>query len=199
MFSTRRRAKFRQRRFAGVASLVGVVVALALAVGATASSGSPGSRLFSYVVPANVGPVHVDETAWNYIYVVNANRPTNTAGSRLTLPNAFVVDDVNQKVFVNGALYSDFTFHPPPNVEFPGWAGRWPSTVTCAPGTPPPCTVIGKPAVIPGENTVVLFPGWVHGPGEPNGTYVFRYTVHGTQNGTPVDLMASSPPIEMID
>jgi hypothetical protein len=71
--------------------------------------------------------------------------------------------------------------------------------VTRDPGTPPPCTVIGKPAVIPGENTVVLFPGWIHGPGEPNGTYVFKYTVHGTQNGTPVDLTATTPPIAMTD
>jgi hypothetical protein len=38
----------------------------------------------------------------------------------MTLLNSFVVDDVNQKVYVDGALFSDFTFHPPPNVEFPG-------------------------------------------------------------------------------
>jgi hypothetical protein len=81
----------------------------------------------------------------------------------MTLLNSFVVDDVNQKVYVNGALFSDFTFHPPPNVEFPGWAGRWIETVTCDPGTPP------------------------------------RYTVHGMFNGTPVDLTATTPPIEMVD
>ena len=34
---------------------------------------------------------------------------------------------------------------------------------------------------------------------EPNGTYVFRYTIHGTQNGAPVELTATTPPIEMID
>jgi hypothetical protein len=199
MFSTMRRGRFARRRFRGVACLVGVTVALVLAVGATASGSGTGNRLFAYVVPANLGPVHVDQTVWNYIYVANANRPTNTAGSRMTLPNAFVVDDVNQKVFVDGALYSDATFHPPPDVELPGWAGRWVETVRCDPGGPPPCTSIGKPAVIPGENTVVLFPGWVHGPGEPNGTYVFRYTVHGTVNGAPADLTATTPPIEMVD
>jgi hypothetical protein len=117
----------------------------------------------------------------------------------MTLLNSFVVDDVNQKVYVDGALFSDFTFHPPPNVESPGWAGRWIETVTCDPGTPPPCTVIGKPAVIPGENTAVLFPGWGHGADEPDGTYVFRYTVHGMFNRTPVDLTATTPPIEMVD
>jgi hypothetical protein len=142
----------------------------------------------------------VNDAVWNYIYVVNANRPTNTSGTnRMTLPNSFVVDDVNQKVYVDGALYSDATFHPPPNVEFPGWAGRWPSTVTCPPGTAPPCTEIGKPAIIPGENTVVLYPGWIHGAGELNGTYVFKYTIHGTFNGTAVDLTATTPPIVMTD
>jgi hypothetical protein len=59
--------------------------------------------------------------------------------------------------------------------------------------------VIGKPAVIPGENTAVLFPGWDHGADKPDGTYVFRYTVHGMFNGTPVDLTATTPPIEMVD
>jgi hypothetical protein len=199
MFSVKKRARFRRRRFAGLAGFAGIVVALALAVGATASGGSSGNRLFSFVVPATLGPVHDGQTLWNYVYVTNANRPTNTAASRMTLPNAFVVDDVNQKVYVNGALISDSTFHPPPNVEFPGWAGRWVETVICDPGTPPPCTVIGKPAVIPGENTAVLFPGWGHGADEPDGTYVFRYTVHGMFNGTPVDLTATTPPIEMVD
>ena len=98
----------------------------------------------------------------------------------MTLPNAFVVDNIQQKVFVDGAEISDATFTPPPNVTpFATWAGRWVSTVTCDPGTPPPCTVVGKPAVIPEENTAVANPGWVHGAGEPNGTYVFRYTLHG--------------------
>src|SRR5262245_5817488 len=196
MFRTKRRAR---RRVASLVGLAGFVVALALVVGATASGGSSGNRLFAYVVPANSGPLHVGEATWQYIYVANANRPTNTAGSRMTLPNAFVVNDVNQRVLVDGVEVSNFTFHPPPNVEFPGWAGRWVSTVECPLGTPPPCTTVGNPAVIPGENTVVLFPGWVHGGDEPNGTYVFRYTVHGMQNGASVDLTATTPPIEMVD
>jgi len=32
---------------------------------------------------------------------------------------------------------------------------------------------------------------------EPNGWYVFKYTIHGTLNGNAVDLTASSPPIKM--
>jgi hypothetical protein len=199
MTTTQRRAKLRRYRFAGLASLAGLVLAFALAVGVTASGGSTGNRLFAYVVPATQGPLHLDDTVWNYIYVANWNRPTNSGRSRMALPNAFVVDNVQQKVFVDGAEFSDTTFTPPPNVEFPNWAGRWVSTVTCDPGTPPPCTVIGKPAVIPGENTAVLYPGWIHGAGEPNGTYVFRYTVHGTLNGVPTDLTATTPPIEMVD
>ncbi|HKB19701.1 MAG TPA: hypothetical protein VKC65_01720 [Gaiellaceae bacterium] len=190
----------RSHRLAGLATgLAALVLVLGLTMGATASTSATGTRLFAYVVPAATGPLHVNDTVWYYIYVANGNRPANVSASRMTLPNAFVVDSVEQRVFVDGSEYSDFTFHPPPNVEFPRWAGRWVNTVTCDPGTPPPCTSVGQPAVIPGENTAVLFPGWVHGSGEPNGTYVFRYTVHGTQNGASVDLTASSPPIQMID
>ena len=199
MFSTRRRARFRRRRSVILACVVGAVLALGVAVGATASSGNTGTRLFAYVVPANTGTQHVGDTLWSYLYVVNANRPTNSGGSRMTLPNTFVVEDVNLRAFVDGTEWSNFTFLPPPNVQFAPWAGRWPSTVTCEPGTPPPCNVVGQPAVIPGENTVVFFPGWAHAENEPNGTYVFKYTVHGTQNGAPVELTATTPPIEMVD
>jgi hypothetical protein len=188
-------------RFALAASLAALVAGLALAVGVTASGGSVSNRLFAYVVPANTGPLRVGDAVWTYVYVANLNRPPNVSASRMTLPGAFVVENVNQRIFVDGSLYSDFTFNPPPNVNpgLPSFAGRWPMTVTCPAGTSPPCVTIGKPAVIPGENEVVLFPGWVHGPGEPNGTYVFRYTVHGTLNGIPTDLVASSQPIEMVD
>ena len=58
------------------------------------------------------------------------------------------------------------------------------STLKCPAGTDP-CTLIGNPAVVPGEQAAVLFAGWGHASGEPNGKYVFRYTVHGTLNGEP--------------
>ena len=45
----------------------------------------------------------------------------------------------------------------------------------------------------------MFFPGWGHAPGEPNGKYVFEFTVHGTLNGTPIDVSASSKPILMTD
>jgi transposase len=34
-----------------------------------------------------------------------------------------------------------------------------------------------------GENTSILYTGWAHWNAEPNGTYVFRFTIHGTLNG----------------
>jgi len=62
---------------------------------------------------------------------------------------------------------------------------------------PRPCDVVGNPAVLPGEDTAVLYYGWAHGSTEPNGTYVFKYTIHGTFNGTPTDLTTQSAPIQM--
>lgn len=182
------------------ATMIGIVAAVTLALGA-AASGTTGSqsRLFAYEVPTTTGPVHVGDLVGNYIYVANVNRPANTFGSRMTLPNAFVVATIDEKVFVDGVEFGNHTYTPPPDADAPGRAGRWPTTVTCPPGTQPPCTAIGSPAVIAGENTVIFYPIWSHGSGEPNGTYVFRYTVHGTFNGVPSDLTASSPPIEMVD
>ena len=188
MSTTHRRAKLRQYRFPALASLAGLVLALALAVGAAASgSGTGGNRLFAYVVPASAGPLHVGESVYNYIYVANWNRPTNMGRSRMTLPNAFVVDNINQKVFVDGAEISRRDVHAATERHtLATWAGRWVSTVTCDPGTPPPCTVVGKPAVIPGENTAVANPGWVHGPASRTAR---------TSSGTPcTDVQWESPP-----
>jgi len=50
-----------------------------------------------------------------------------------------------------------------------------------------------------GIPSVIVFEGWFHGQSDPNGTLVMRFTIHGTLNGTPVDLTASSPPIREID
>jgi hypothetical protein len=44
---------------------------------------------------------------------------------------------------------------------------------------------------------VIFWNGWFHGNEEANGTYVFTFTVHGTLNGTPLDLTASGPEIRM--
>jgi hypothetical protein len=77
-------------------------------------------------------------------------------------------------------------------------AGHWPTTVRCQLGAPPdPCNEIHNPAVVPGEVASVLYAGWSHGVDEPDGTYVFKHTIHGSLNGTAVALTASSPPISM--
>ena len=200
------------RRSTAVASLAGIVVALALAVGATASGGNSGNHLFAYVAASNRGPLPAclqdgsncgpANTVWHFIHVINGNQLTNLNGgtSRATMPNSFVVTSVDVTIFVNGVeTFDPYSLTPPPNAFLRSYSGHWPATVTCAPGTPPPCGVVGDPAVIPGENTAITYSGWVHGDEEPNGTYVFKYTVHGTLNGTPVDLTASSPPIQMTD
>jgi hypothetical protein len=177
-----------------------------------ARAASPPSKLFAYVVPTNRGPLPscsgpdctAANSVWHFIYVENDNRLSHFIGfnTRATVPNAFVVSSVDERIFVNGAEVTDFagTFTPPPNPSVLSWSGHWPSTVTCE-GEPgafhTPCDVVGSPAVVPGERTAALYPGWVHGNTEPNGTYVFRFTVHGTLNGAPVDLTASSPPIKM--
>ncbi|HEX3454741.1 MAG TPA: hypothetical protein VHS03_08955 [Gaiellaceae bacterium] len=128
----------------------------------------------------------------------------NAFTTRATLTNAFAVSSVDETIFVDGVHASEFdnTFTPPPDPSILSWSGHWPSTVTCE-GQPgsfhTPCDVVGGPAVIPGEDTVVLYAGWAHGVTEPNGVYVFKFTVHGTLNGTPVDLTATSPPIRMTD
>lgn len=176
----------------------------------SAKAALPGNGLFAYIVPSNPGPVPPCDTSctapnyeWNFIHVVNANQLGNVAGftDRTTWPNAFVIDSVDQTVFVNGVRFGDTaTFTPPPNASLLGWSGRWPSTVDCE-GQPgsfhTPCDVVLNPAVLPGENTAALYAGWIHGVGEPTGTYVFTYTVHGTLNGAPVDVTASSPAIRM--
>jgi hypothetical protein len=79
-----------------------------------------------------------------------------------------------------------------------GTSGRWPATVTCGtPPTPPPCTTVLNPAILPGEDTIGFYDGWFHSTAEPTGGYVWRFTFHGTVNDQPVDLTASSRPIQM--
>jgi hypothetical protein len=112
------------------------------------------------------------------------------------VPNAFVVSSVDETAFVNGVQVFQDTRVPPPNLtrNF-GSAGRFISTVTCGQPITLPCNTVTSPSVLPGEDTAVFFDGWNHVQGELDGTLVERFTVHGTLNGTPVDLTASSRPI----
>jgi hypothetical protein len=162
--------------------------------------------LSAYVVPTNPGPLPVcsadgstcgpANTVWDYIHVINSNPLLNQGGSRTTVPNAFVISSIDLHVFVDGVDYSDATYTPPPNVTpFRSSGHRWPATVEC--DGAPPCTDVQNPAIIPGENTVAFYSGWIHDATDATGTLVFKYTIHGTLNGIPIDLTASSPPIQM--
>jgi hypothetical protein len=200
------------RRIVRVSVVLGIVAVAVLALGAATSGSSTNQSLFAYVVPTNRGPLPACDQdgsnctaangVWHFIYVANANRLTNLNGgtNRATVPNAFVVSSIDSAIFVNGVDTFDSSYTPPPNAFLPSWSGHWPSTVTC-PGQPgsfqTPCNIVGNPAVVPGENTAVLYAGWTHANAEPNGTYTFKFTIHGTYNGDPVDLIARSPAIEM--
>ena len=202
----------RTRRIMHAACLVGAVAILApTLVSAASETGNP-KRLSVDVVASQRGPLPAcspgecttANSVAHFVYVDNENEVTNlfSAGGRTReiVPNAYVISSVDETIFVDGVDTFHFTMTPPPNSgEFSFWAGHWPSTVSCPPGGPPPCTVVGNPAVLPGENTVGVYTGWTHAAGEPNGTYVFSYTLHGTLNGTPVDLAASSKAIVMTD
>ncbi len=197
-----------RRRLAVPATFLGAVAGLVFAFAPAASENSTQDGLQASVTVSNRGPLHVcpsgcdgGDTTWNFVYVSNKNDLGDVFGhtrNRTTLPNSFVVTGVEQAVFVDGELYDDFTFTPPPYPNFPSYSGHWPSTVVCPPEGPP-CNVVLSPAVIPGEDTAIAYLGWSHGPGEPNGRYVFRYTVHGSVNGVPADVTTSSVPIFMTD
>jgi hypothetical protein len=199
---------FNARRLLQAIALSAALAAGALVLMPASSEGSTQdhNRLSVEVVATNPGPLTACDgsncTAANFvehlIYVKNKNDLVNRGGTRATLPNAFVVSSVDEVIFVDGVDTFDLTnITPPPDPgEWGFLSGHWPSTVTCTPGVRP-CNVVSSPAILPGENTAVLFGGWFHGDQEPNGTYVFKFTVHGTLNGTPVDVTASSPPIVM--
>jgi hypothetical protein len=182
--------------------------ALILVPGSSEGSTQDHNRLSAYVVATNRGPLPrcSDDGSdctpanfvWEFIHVVNANPLENQGGTRATVPNAFVVTSVDEAAFVDGVDVGSGTLTPPPNAIRRGVSGHWPATVTC-PAPPDACNIVGSPAVLPGENTVIVYDGWFHGQSDPNGVLVFRYTVHGTLNGNPVDLTASSPPIREID
>jgi ABC-type branched-subunit amino acid transport system substrate-binding protein len=172
----------------------------------TAPSGSNG--LSAYVVATNKGPLvpcspdgsdcGPANTVWHYIHVINSNSlPNERGGSRMTVPNAFVIDSVSVSATANGVDQpsADGQFTPPPNVTpFQSASGRWPATVVC--DGSPPCADVQNPAVIPGENTVALYVGWIHDTTDPIGTWIFTYTIHGTLNGNPVDLTVKAPSIK---
>jgi hypothetical protein len=200
---------FSIRRATAAMALAGLAVGLALALVSSSESSIGGNGLYAFVQTTNRGPLPVctvdcatKSTTWQFIHVVNANELTtsNGAASRATLANSFVVTRVDMRVFVDGVQYGGTTtFLPPPNIQpdfLLNYAGHWPATVTCG-GNPPPCGIVGNPAVLPTEAAIPFYTGWLHAAGELNGSYVFRFTVHGTLNGAPADVDAVSQAITM--
>ena len=203
---------FRHRLIAvGGAGTAAALIALLVSGGARTPSARAGSLtkgLSAYVAATNTGPLPAcsqdgsDCTAANqvfqYVHVVNRNPLVNQNGNRLTVKNAFDIDSIDESISVGGQPYSDVQWTPPPNItpsNLLGYSARWPATVAC--DGSPPCTDVRNPAVVPGEDTAAFITGWIHGSAEPNGIYVFTFTIHGTLNGNAVDLTASSTPIRM--
>jgi len=208
------------RRLLAALSVAAMAAAMTLVLVPAASTRGEATGLQARVVASTRGPLPpcdnlgipctIANTVQYFVYVANNNEIVNADGNfrnRTTLVNSFVIDSVDFTNAVDGVALPGVTnFTPPPNPTIngsPGFrnsSGHWPMTVTCATGPPDPCTAVGKPAVIPGETTVALYVGWAHGTvatGELAGTYVFTFTVHGTLNGAPVDVTASSKKIVM--
>lgn len=201
----------RLRRSALGALLVAAATGVLMVVLPAAAEGTADNHLVVNVVASNPGPLPscsedgsdctLANTVHDYIYISNTNAlPTRLepgGTSRTTFPNSFVVNRIDETVFVNGVDTYDFYYTPPPNTNYAPYVGHWSSTAACPPEGPP-CNVVDSPAVMPGERTAIFWTGWAHGDQEPNGLYVFRYTIHGTLNGTPVEVSGSSAPIRMV-
>jgi hypothetical protein len=196
-----------------VFGLVLLAAASAVLLVLPAAATGNGSRLDAKVLVNNPGPLTAcsvaggctdANTVTQFIRIENGNalllsQGRQSGATRASVPNAFVVSSIDVAVFINGVQDHDFdfTYTPPPNPSFQPYSGHWAVSVTCPPEGPP-CTNVGSnPAVLPGEETSVFWTGWAHGADEPNGTYVFTFTIHGTLNGNPVNLTASTPPIVM--
>jgi hypothetical protein len=189
-------------------SMVTATVAVLLFVIPAAAGGKDddGDGLRAFVVANNKGPLPAcaqDQsncTAANavthFVHVRNKLELSKGGPSRVLVPDAFVINGIDEHVFVDGVDTFDFVELPPPDTNHPAFAGHWPATVVCSPAGPP-CNQVTGPAVLPGENVAVFYTGWVHGDAEPNGTYVFTFVVHGTVNGEQRDLTANSRPILM--
>lgn len=182
----------RSRRGAVIAAPLGLLVlvaAVALTVAPTALNSSTPNGLSAYVVANARGPVPAGSVARHFVHVINSNDfGPGPLGTRQTIANAFVLDSVDLTTFFNGVQIGDrFTVAAPPDST--DFTGRWPTTVTGPAGS----YVVGKPAIIPGENTVAFYVGQPLELG--SGKYVFEYTLQGTINGEAVELSAASPQI----
>jgi hypothetical protein len=181
-----------RRRLVASGGLVALVIAVALTLAPAALNSSTPDGVSAYVVANARGQVPVGSVVRNFVHVVNSNDfGPGPLGVRQTIANAFVIDSVDLTTFFNGAqVGSPFTVAAPPNSS--DFTGRWPTTVTGPAGS----YLVGKPAIIPGENTVAVYFGQPLDLG--SGKYVFVYTLHGTINGNPVELTATSPQVSAV-
>jgi hypothetical protein len=215
----KRQLKNRRARAAGLAALGMIVAALVFAT-ATSRGNASENGLKLTVVATTKGPLTAcqpssdcssaiavpESVVGHFLYVENKRpllHPPATSPARTGVRGAFVVSSVESRPFVDGVPQGLFTYSPPSNIVHSfdrRAAGLWPSTVTCPPapeGSTDPCNDVKPPAILPGERTVAFFIGWAHLAGEPNGTLVIRFTIHGTLDGAPVELTADSPSIVM--
>ena len=177
-----------------IAALGALVAVASLTFVPAAFNSSTPNKLSAYVDANARGQVPAGSVVRHFVHVVNSNEyGPGPLGVRQTIANAFVIDSVDLTTFFNGVQVGDpFSVAAPPNST--DFTGRWPTTVTGNIGVG---FTVGKPAVIPGENTVAFYVGqqFELGPG----AYVFKYTLHGTLNGSPADLSATSPRITVTD
>jgi hypothetical protein len=192
--------------------------AVPMALNAAAKSGGP--TISASVVQTNPGPLLAcsagpcpSDTLTDLVVFVRNRNPLNNSAfqfgigstARNQLVGAFVVTSIDESATVNGSPYPGgpivVPITPPPSVAPPnavwGWSGHWPATVTCT-SSGPPCDVVTSPAAIPGEKVAIFYDGWAHGATEPNGTYVFTFVLHGTVDGSPLDITVSGKPIKMV-
>jgi hypothetical protein len=104
------------------AAITAVVVRSGVATSA-AKAASPGDWLSAYVVLTNRGPLTPCQAApctaasltWEYVHVVNSNPVGNDVNGlrRTTVPNAFVLDSVDETILVNGAVFSQDAYSAP--------------------------------------------------------------------------------------
>ncbi len=185
-----------------VLASLGMISMLAL-VSISIASGSA-TPLTASVVVTNRAPLHAGDGTYFAVFLTNTYPPSQLqwTGPRFTVYNAYVINSLHWDIYVDGALWGAFTFLAPPAL---GYAPEhWPVSVvpgTCSSDGTTTCQV-GSPAVLPGENLAVFYTGWTHMPddpyNEPNGNYVFVFTVHGTVNGVETDITVRSSTIVML-
>jgi hypothetical protein len=181
----------RSRRIPLLTSVaLAVIVTAALTAVPAALNSSTTNGLSAYVDTNARGQMPAGSVARQFVHVLHSNDiQPGPLGVRQTIANALVLDSIDLGTVFNGEQVGDpFTVAAPPNAS--DFTGRWPTTVT---GNINNGYQVGRPAIIPGENTVAFYVGQPLDLGA--GKYVYKYVLHGTLNGNPVELSALSPQV----